>query len=106
MRTTDRVDSSSVLKLRSLAEAMLEISEQEGYDRARGLSLAVDTAKEAVAADPDELDSILLLGEALHRSFRFNEEFDIYKDVGRSKDSAAVQARASSRAERSRPSSG
>ncbi len=93
MRTEERVDSTSVSKLLDLARAMLEICEQEGYDRAKGLELAVNTVKEALAAEPGDLESVLLLGECLHRSFRFNEEFERYTNMLEVKNAAAIHAR-------------
>jgi tetratricopeptide (TPR) repeat protein len=92
-RTTQRVDPKNHLHLQELVRWLLPVCEQEGYDRKLGLELAVKTAEEALAARPGDLESTLLLGEALHLSFAYDKEFELYEKELAVKPASALHAR-------------
>ena len=93
MRTEARVGAKDIVALGRLVRDFLPLCDQEGYDRAEGLRLAVETMNEAHKVAPTDLETVLLLGETLHRSFKFDEELAIYRTLLKDRDPPAVHAR-------------
>ncbi len=92
-RTLERVAADNVEALLALGRWVMDLADQAAYDRAAGLRLAADTFAEARAAAKTSVDAVLALGEALHRSFRFDEEFALYEGVLAEKPSALLESR-------------
>jgi len=84
-RTVDRVRKGNAAALTELGRWTMEQAEEERYDRLKGLDLAAKTFREALQAQADDTEAILGLGEALHRAFRFDEEFRLYEEAVRSR---------------------
>lgn len=80
-RTEDRVGKGDARALVDLGRWVMDLAEEEKYDRMEGLSLAAKTFREALAAAPGDANALLALGEALHRQFRFDEELGLYQEA-------------------------
>ncbi len=80
-RVLERVGKDDASALVRLADWIMDLADREGYDRLKGLDLAVRTAREALAARPGDLEAELSLTEALHRAFRYEEEMAVYEEA-------------------------
>ncbi|MCU0726413.1 MAG: tetratricopeptide repeat protein, partial [Planctomycetes bacterium] len=92
-RAVDRIKDVDAEALLALGRWVMDLSDLPNYNRPTGLALAVSTFEKAVAAAKGSVESVLWLGEALHRSFRFDEELSLYDRSLAEKPAASLQAR-------------
>jgi tetratricopeptide (TPR) repeat protein len=92
-RVQERVKEKDPDALMALGRWVMDLADLPNYSRPKGLALAVAAFELAMTAANGSVESVLWLGEALHRSFRFDEELSLYDRVLAEKASSPLQAR-------------